>query len=125
MHGRELWKSDGTAAGTVMVKDIRPGTRMWVRHRLGALTDVEGTLYFAANDGATRSGTLEERRDRGRDRHGEGHHARLQRAHRHGTSPIVGGTLYFAADDGTHGDELWKSDGTEAGTVMVKDIDPG
>jgi ELWxxDGT repeat protein len=25
-HGRELWKSDGTAAGTVLVKDILPGS---------------------------------------------------------------------------------------------------
>ena len=33
------------------------------------------------------------------------------------------GALYFAASDATHGDELWKSDGTVFGTVMVKDID--
>ena len=37
----------------------------------------------------------------------------------------VNGTLFFAANDGTHGYELWKSDGTAAGTVLVKDINPG
>ena len=37
----------------------------------------------------------------------------------------VNGTLYFAANDGTHGEELWKSNGTAAGTVMVKDLDTG
>ena len=37
----------------------------------------------------------------------------------------VGNTLYFRADDGINGSELWKSDGTASGTVMVKDIDSG
>lgn len=33
-------------------------------------------------------------------------------------------TLYFSATDVDHGTELWKSDGTEAGTVLVKDVNP-
>lgn len=33
--------------------------------------------------------------------------------------------LYFGADDGVNGRELWVTDGTVAGTQMVKDIYPG
>lgn len=33
--------------------------------------------------------------------------------------------LYFWGDNGTSGVELWKTDGTLDGTVMVKDINPG
>ena len=33
--------------------------------------------------------------------------------------------MYFTADDGINARELWKSDGTEAGTVLVKDIAAG
>src|SRR5437016_4892947 len=34
----------------------------------------------------------------------------------------VGSTVFFVADDIRHGTELWRSDGTAAGTVMVKNI---
>ncbi len=38
---------------------------------------------------------------------------------------VLNGWGFFAADDGSYGLELWKSDGTEEGTVRVKDIRPG
>jgi ELWxxDGT repeat protein len=34
-------------------------------------------------------------------------------------------TLFFTAFDGVNGAELWKSDGTAAGTVLVRDIRAG
>ena len=37
----------------------------------------------------------------------------------------VNGTLFFTPTTARHGVELWKSDGTAAGTVLVKDINPG
>src|SRR5947209_17970686 len=35
---------------------------------------------------------------------------------------VIGPTTYFAANDGTHGNDVWKTDGTAAGTSMVTDI---
>ena len=35
---------------------------------------------------------------------------------------VMGDDLYLLATDGVHGKELWKSDGTTTGTVMVYQI---
>jgi len=48
VHGDELWKSDGTEAGTVMVKDIRPD----MISRYQTADHVNGTLFFTALDGS-------------------------------------------------------------------------
>jgi ELWxxDGT repeat protein len=119
-HGRELWKSDGTEAGTVLVKDIHPDEYdSYARE----LTGVGGTLFLAARDGThglelwksdgTEAGTVLVKDI----------HPSVRNYPNSLTD--VGGTLFFAADDGARGSELWKSDGTEAGTVLVKDINAG
>ena len=117
-----MWKSDGTASGTGMVKDIASGTSS---SQITYLTAVGNTLYFVANDGTngvelwksdgTTSGTVMVK-----DISGGGSWSSYP-----GDLVALGNTLYFQADDGTYGRELWKSDGTAAGTVMVKDIRSG
>src|SRR6516164_3533609 len=42
-----------------------------------------------------------------------------------GPTVAMNGALYFSANNGVNGNELWKSDGTAAGTVLIKDINPG
>jgi len=37
----------------------------------------------------------------------------------------IGDILFFRANDGVSGFELWRTDGTDAGTVLVADLNPG
>ncbi len=46
--GFELWKSNGTAAGTVLVKDVWAGGDSFPQY----ITNVNGSVFFRANDGA-------------------------------------------------------------------------
>ncbi|MBC8047812.1 MAG: T9SS type A sorting domain-containing protein [Fimbriimonadaceae bacterium] len=78
----ELWSSDGTDAGTQLIKDIYPGTD----------GSILSNAYWGYSD----------------------------------KQPVVfNNELYFLATDELHGMEIWKSDGTADGTVLLKDINPG
>src|SRR6266511_2507334 len=103
------------------VADIRSGASGAAPNDL---TNVNGTLFFNANDGTngfelwksdgTTAGTALVKDIRSGA--GDGNPYFLT---------DVNGTLFFSANDGTNGYELWKSDGTTAGTVLVKDINSG
>ncbi len=119
-HGTELWKSDGTEAGTVLVKDIRPGlTPHYNSSYPYAVAIVDGTLFFRADGVNGYQGHVLWKSD------GTEAGTVLVKNIWSVEGIVVDGTLYFGAGDGVHGFELWKSDGTEAGTVLVKDIFPG
>ena len=50
--GNELWKSDGTAAGTTLVKDVNVGAGSGFNF---AITTFDGLVYFAGTKASTRS----------------------------------------------------------------------
>jgi ELWxxDGT repeat protein len=113
VSGAELWKSDGTAAGTAQVADLLPGSGDSFPN---GLTAFDGALFFTTQSG-TNDGLWKT------DGTGPGTH--LVAAVAVANLRALGGTLFFSGNAGASGAELWKSDGTTAGTVLVKDISPG
>jgi ELWxxDGT repeat protein len=135
-RGVELWKTDGSEEGTVMVKNIAienpdnpaEDPDIAIDSSPHELTVFNGALFFAATDGLF-----------GPDRYG------IEPWKSDGTGPgtvivkdigtagiaydgdpqqfiAFDNALYFFSDDGVHGFEPWKSDGTERGTAMVANI---
>lgn len=126
IHGREVWKSDGTRSGTVMVRNIHPS--VVDNHYPEDLTNVDGTLFFTAEDGVHGRALWKSNGSRHgtklvKDLDPRGPYEEEDR--NFGYFSAVGRSLLFSADDGTHGFELWRSDGTRDGTVLVEDIAPG
>ena len=127
VNGVEVWKSDGTPAGTVMVADVRPGSASSTPRNL---INVNGTLYFTADDGTR--GTELWRTD------GTAAGTVLLKDIRPGSTgsaphslTVMNGALYFGASSPPDPGRAFRTrscgaaDGTEAGTAIVKDINPG
>lgn len=89
--GGEIWKSDGTTAGTKLVKAI------------------ENVSYSDGDDYSVGSQEVVPM---------DGDLPQAPVAH------LVGNTLFFVIADGGYSKKLWKSDGTAAGTKIVKEITP-
>lgn len=123
---RELWVTDGTPAGTRLLKNIDPvgssSPRFWGPEPIG------GLALFQADDGTngyelwrsdgTRTGTVLVK-----DINSTSPGASSSEGT--GYNTVVGSRLYFIADDGVHGEEIWRTDGTAAGTRLVRDIRQG
>jgi ELWxxDGT repeat protein len=133
-HGTELWKSDGTAEGTVMVKDITPdrdGTYFWFSgSQPSQAAVVNGRVLFTAQDHGVSINSV------------YGQELWITDGTDSGTSLLkdIGpgswsssirflctenNRLIFLADDYVHGKELWSTDGTPAGTILLRDINLG
>ena len=166
--GYEIWKTDGTAIGSGLVKDIHPE---FDDNNIEGIIDLNGKALFTASDGnwlgkelyisdGTEAGTqllkdINTQGNRGSSPQNyfqfgnkillsadNGEYGREPWIIENGTATLLkdinsgtlysnpsnflelNGLVYFYATSAEKGKELWKTDGTEAGTVLVKDINP-
>src|SRR5688500_2066854 len=121
-HGYELWKTDGTAAGTALVKDLIPGPAVDTTHTPPrALTAFNGTLYFVARDSGF--GNWQVWKTDGTEAGTVPVTDLPDGVSENGPLVVMGGHLYFRAYGGTNAG-LWRTNGTSAGTTMVSPVFP-
>mgnify|MGYP002013133287 FL=1 len=127
LYGYELFMTDGTSANTSIVKNIAPGAESSIVESF-LFIEYNDDLYFKANDqvhggelwrtDGTETGTFMLK-----DIYlGPGHG--IENAnYRDGLNyhTVMNGLLYFNADDGVE-NAIWKTDGTESGTVKAISI---
>ncbi len=122
-HGRELWVSDGTEAGTKLVKDIYPGA---TGSGPSSIVVLGNKLLFTAMDEESEllpvlDATKPEKWIWISDGTPEGT-VRIADVPMNGYFEVVGNKAFFAGVDLVNYDALWITDGTKAGTKMLKNI---
>jgi ELWxxDGT repeat protein len=127
----EIWKTDGTENGTVLVANLGSDTTFGHNTQF---TEFNGKLYFSGDSIAddaelwvtngTQNGTYMLKDINLLESNASNPNILSQ-----GSNPsfftVYNNKLYFSADDGINGIELWETDGTEQGTILSIDIDPG
>lgn len=120
VHGKEIWKSDGTVAGTSLLKDIVPNTPGSIDGDFKALI-FKNKLYFVANLGTGTAGYELYSTD--------GTEAGTVSIKSVGYPKLEGAAadnyFVFTGFDAANGYEPWISDGTAAGTHLLKNLMPG
>ncbi|MBS3915147.1 MAG: T9SS type A sorting domain-containing protein [Bacteroidetes bacterium] len=123
-NGTEWWYTDGTLSGTKILTDFLPGNGSGTVSNQHAMTEYKGWLYFSGIKSTAEGvelcrtdGTTVEML------------ANINTTTNVGSYPadfiVAGGYLFFNANDGINGIELWKTDGTQSGTAIVKNISAG
>jgi len=123
-QGKELWVSDGTKAGTKLLKDIRPGVESSSPEKLVVTNDGK-SAFFWANDGKTGIELWVT------DGSSTGTHLVQDIFSGPGSTgaqeivPFGASSVIFRAYTKAQGSELFISDGTSKGTKVLRDIQPG
>lgn len=113
-YGTELWLTDGTEAGTKMVKDINPNTANGVTH----LIESTGTkIYFSANDGNGEQLWVSDGTDAGTIK--LTNFAFFPTYWGDGIGATVVGEKLYLHSGGTGALVNWVTDGTTAGTYTL------
>ncbi len=122
LSGTELWRTDGTPAGTFLIADACPGA---CSSQPAVVAATATSVFFQAFE--TGFGLVDLWSTDGSP---AGTVRLAQRLLVTGSGPrslwmASRGVLYFIANDLVHGAELWRSDGTAAGTFQVADLATG